>query len=148
MFAIRTQGPTGSAAARELRGGGGSASVSNDMGTLFYGPSIDTEFSSETAIQEVLLSAGTVSNLRVYLTGAPGTGDSYVFTVRRDPAGAAGPSNTGITCTVCVSPWLSIDGCPDALPMISPHGMLAVRISGAQVVTTFSSCLTSTLRST
>jgi hypothetical protein len=71
------------------------------MGTVFFGPSIDTESGSETAIQEVLLSAGTVSNLRAYLIGGtPGSGDSYTFAVRRDPAGAPAPSNTGITCTI------------------------------------------------
>lgn len=94
------QGPTGSAPARELRGGGAGSTVENDMGTAFFGPGIDTRFGSETAIQEVLSSAGTVSNLRIYLTGPAGSGDSYTFTVRRDPAGAAGPSDTGITCTV------------------------------------------------
>jgi hypothetical protein len=94
------QGPTGSAAARELRGGGASSTVENGMTDAFFGPSIDTRFSSETAIQETLQSAGTVSNLRVYLTGSAGSGDSYTFVVRRDPAGAAGPSDTGITCTV------------------------------------------------
>ena len=47
------------------------------------------------------MSAGTVSNLRIYLLGgSPGAGDSYTFTVRRDPAGATGPSNTGITCSI------------------------------------------------
>jgi hypothetical protein len=96
------QGPTGSAAARELRGGGGSSSVDDNMGTLFFGPDIDTEYSSATGIQEVLLSAGTVSNLRVYLLGGgPGSGgDAYTFTVYRDPVGATGPTATGITCTM------------------------------------------------
>jgi hypothetical protein len=70
------------------------------MSTRYFGPSIDTSTTSEGAIQEVLLSAGTVSNLRVYLTGSAGSGDSYTFTVRRDPAGPTGPGNTGITCTV------------------------------------------------
>lgn len=55
---------------------------------------------SEPAIQEVLSAGGKVSNLRIYLTGSPGSGDSYTFTVRRDPAGASPPVNTGITCTV------------------------------------------------
>jgi hypothetical protein len=75
------------------------------MGTRYFGPSIDTESSSEGAIQEVLLSAGTASNLRVYLLGgtAGGGSDSYTFTVRRDPAGPTGPSNTGITCTITAS---------------------------------------------
>jgi hypothetical protein len=72
------------------------------MGTVFLGPDIDTAYGSEAPIQEVLLTAGTVSNLRVYMIGGgPGSaGDSYTFTVRRDPAGAAGPTSTGITCTI------------------------------------------------
>jgi hypothetical protein len=73
--------------------------VNEKMGSRFFGPSIDTFTSSETAIQEVLPSGGTVSNLRVFLTGAPGPGNKYTFTVRRDPAGTTGPSNTGISCT-------------------------------------------------
>jgi hypothetical protein len=57
-------------------------------------------FGTETAIQEMLPSGGKVSNLRIYLGSSPGGSDSYAFTVRRDPAGAAAPVNTGITCTV------------------------------------------------
>ena len=70
------------------------------MGNRFFGPSIDLSIGSEPAIQEVLPSGGKVSNLRVYLTSSPGSPDSYTFTVRRDPAGAAAPVSTGITCTV------------------------------------------------
>ncbi|MFP5389775.1 MAG: hypothetical protein ACLGG5_10825 [Thermoleophilia bacterium] len=43
---------------------------------------------------------GKVSNLRIYLGSSPGASDSYVFTVRRDPAGVAPAVDTGITCTV------------------------------------------------
>ena len=70
------------------------------MGNRFFGPSIDLGVSTETTIQEVLPSGGKVSNFRIFLTSGPGTGDSYVFTVRRDPAGEDPPVNTGITCTV------------------------------------------------
>jgi len=70
------------------------------MGNRFFGPSIDIFSESETAIQEVLTSAGTVSNLRVYLTGAPGPSNKYTFTVRRDPAGSAVPESTGISCSM------------------------------------------------
>ncbi len=73
------------------------------MGNRFFGSSIDLGVSTETTIQEVLPSGGKISNLRIFLTSSPGGGDSYVFTVRRDPAGAAGPVNTGITCTVADS---------------------------------------------
>src|SRR5262249_3046717 len=81
-------------------GGGGSSSVSNEMGNRFFGPSIDTSTTSETSIQEVLPTGGTLSKLRIFLTGDPGTGDSYTFTVPRDPPGVTGPSNTTITCTI------------------------------------------------
>jgi hypothetical protein len=70
------------------------------MGSRFFGPAIDLGASSETTIQEVLLSGGKVSNLRIFLTSSPGGSDSYVFTVRRDPAGAGAPVNTSITCTI------------------------------------------------
>jgi hypothetical protein len=70
------------------------------MGNRFFGPSIDLSTTSESPIQEVLPSGGKVTNLRVFMTSSPGGGDSYVFTVRRDPAGAAAPVNTGITCTI------------------------------------------------
>lgn len=95
-------GATGAAGstAREVRGGGASTQLSNGMGTRYMGPAIDTTSSAETAIQEVLLTSGKVSNLRIFLTSSPGSGDSYTFTVRRDPAGATGPSSTGITCTI------------------------------------------------
>ena len=74
--------------------------MANDT-TRYFGTSFDLSSSTEAPLQEVLFSAGTVSNLRIYLIGgAPGSGDSYTFTVRRDPAGVTGPSNTGITCTV------------------------------------------------
>lgn len=70
------------------------------MGNRFFGPSIDMGVSSETAIQEVLPTGGKISNLRIVLSNDPSKGNSYVFTVRRDPAGAAAPVNTGITCTI------------------------------------------------
>jgi hypothetical protein len=72
------------------------------MGNRFFGPLIDSFTSSEPAIQEVLFTAGKVSNLRIALVGgSPSSGDSYTFTVRRDPAGAKeGPISTGITCKV------------------------------------------------
>jgi hypothetical protein len=38
--------------------------------------------------------------LRIVLSEPPGSGDSYTFTVRRDPAGASPPVSTTITCTV------------------------------------------------
>lgn len=94
------RGPSGTVAARELRGGGASSTVENGMTSAFFGPGIDIRFSSEATIQETMLSAGTVGNLRIYLTGTAGSGDSYTFTVRRDPAGAPGPEDTGIACTV------------------------------------------------
>lgn len=72
------------------------------MKERFFGPSIDSFTASETVIQEVLFTAGKVSNLRIALVGGtPGGGDSYTFTVRRDPAGAKeGPISTGITCKI------------------------------------------------
>ena len=70
------------------------------MGSRFFGPAIDMGYGTEAAIQEVLTSGGKVSNLRIYLSSSPGTGDSYTFVVRRDPAGAAAPVSTGITCTI------------------------------------------------
>jgi hypothetical protein len=56
---------------------------------------------AETVIQEVLFTAGKVSNFRVGLSGgSPSSGDSYTLTVRRDPAGASPPVNTGMTCKI------------------------------------------------
>lgn len=93
------QGPSGGAEG-EIRGGGGDSTVADGMGNRFFGPSIDIFSEAETAIQEVLTSGGTVSNLRVYLTGAPGPGNKYTFTVRRDPAGNAAPESTSISCSM------------------------------------------------
>jgi hypothetical protein len=70
------------------------------MGNRYFGPAIDMFTATETAMQEVMLASGKISNLRIVLSTAPGSGDSYAFTVRRDPAGATPPSSTGITCTV------------------------------------------------
>lgn len=92
------QGPSGEAAKGEIRGGGGDSTVEDGMGNRFFGPSIDFFSSTETAIQEVLPSGGKVSNLRVYLTGAPGPSNKYTFIVRRDPAGSAAVS-TSLSCT-------------------------------------------------
>jgi hypothetical protein len=74
--------------------------VNEKMGSRYFGPSIDMFSGTETAIQEVLPTGGTVSNLRVFLNGVAGPSNKYTFTVRRDPAGAAGPSSTGISCIV------------------------------------------------
>jgi hypothetical protein len=93
------QGPSGDAGEGEIRGGGGDSIVADGMGNRFFGPSIDLFSESETAIQEVLTGGGTVSNLRVYLTGAPGPGNKYTVTVRRDPVTSA-PVSTEISCTM------------------------------------------------
>jgi hypothetical protein len=78
--------------------------VENNMNSRFLGPVIDASTSSETSIQEVLFTAGKISNFRVALVGgSPGTGDSYAFTVRRDPAGAEPAVSTGITCKIADS---------------------------------------------
>jgi hypothetical protein len=68
------------------------------MGSRFFGPSIDLD-ASESAIEQELLTGGTVSNLRVFLTAAPSSGDTYTFTARRDPASGSA-SNTSITCSI------------------------------------------------
>lgn len=94
------KGPTGDAGEGEIRGGGGSSIVEDKMPTRYFGPSIDISSESETAIQEVLTSGGTVSDLRVYLTGTPGPSNKYTFTVRKDPAGGASPESTSLACTV------------------------------------------------
>jgi hypothetical protein len=73
------------------------------MGNRYFGPSADLGLGTETAVQEVLFTGGKVSNFRIFLSGDPGDTDSYTFIVRRDPAGAAAPANTGITCTVSAS---------------------------------------------
>jgi hypothetical protein len=93
------QGPTGNAAVREIRGGGGDSTVEDGMGSRFFGPSIDVFSNTETAIEEVLATGGTVSNLRVYLTGAPGPGNKFTFTVRRDPVASAEVS-TEVSCSM------------------------------------------------
>jgi hypothetical protein len=94
------QGPAGNAAEREIRGGGGDSTVEDGMGNRFFGPSIDMFTSTETAIQEVLPTGGTVSNLRVYLTGVPGPSNKYTFTVRRDSPGSAAPTSTEVSCSM------------------------------------------------
>ncbi len=94
------QGPSGSAAQGEIRGGGGDSTVEDGMSSRFFGPSVDFFSSTETAIQEVLRSDGTVSDLRVYLTGAPGAGNKYTFTVRNDPAGSGAATSTALSCSV------------------------------------------------
>jgi len=93
-------GPVGPSVSREIRGGGGSSLVEDGMGSRFFGPSIDIFTGTETAIQEVLPAGGTVSDLRVYLTGVPGPGNKYTFTVRRDPAGNTAPTSTEISCSM------------------------------------------------
>jgi hypothetical protein len=70
------------------------------MNNRFFGPSTDLGLGTETAVQEVLFTGGKVSNLRIFLSAKPNSSDSYTFTVRRDPAGAAPPVSTAMTCTI------------------------------------------------
>ena len=69
------------------------------MGNRFFGSSIDM-FRHRDGDQEVLPSGGQNQQPPDRADTPPGSGDSYTFTVRRDPAGATRPVSTGITCTV------------------------------------------------
>jgi hypothetical protein len=56
-----------------------------------YYSSVDA---SEAAVDQAMPAAGTISNLRVRLSGAPGAGTSYTFLVRKNGV------DTAVTCTV------------------------------------------------
>jgi hypothetical protein len=60
-----------------------------------FGGSVASGIGSETQVQQIVPVAATLSNFHVRLNGAPGTGDTYTFTVRRN-----GVSSTTVTCSI------------------------------------------------
>jgi hypothetical protein len=86
-------GPTGPAGLLMLAGGTGTANLdtNNTRHIAAGGFSVQT---SAVAVAVPVPYAGTIDNLQVRLSGTPGAGNSYAFTVLRNG------STAGITCTV------------------------------------------------
>lgn len=78
-----------------IGGGGQHMLVANGIGTDYYGPLMDQDpTGTEFEAQQAFPVAGNLSSLNVRLTGSPGDGDWYAFTLRVNGAG------TNQTCTV------------------------------------------------
>ena len=78
-----------------LLGGLTTSSASNSNFTYYLGTYLTSSASpTESSVQQVMPVAGTVSNLAISLGSAPGSGNSWTFTIRKN--GAA----TGVTCKV------------------------------------------------
>jgi hypothetical protein len=74
--------------------GGGAASDLYTSATAYLPMFMNTYSATESEVQQAMPTAGTISNFYVRLTGSPGTGNNYIFTVRKNG------SSTTVTCTV------------------------------------------------
>jgi hypothetical protein len=66
-----------------IGGGGFDTSLQNNF-TRYMGMFSDRSSNTESHVQQVMTIKGTVSNLYVRLDSAPGMGDTYTFTVRKN----------------------------------------------------------------
>jgi hypothetical protein len=89
-------GPAGPSGNTIIGGGTGSDSLSTSGSSYVpaFASNVTTGGGAEALVQQVVPVGATLSNFYVRLSGTPGTGDSYIVTVRRD--GAA----TAVTCTI------------------------------------------------
>jgi len=89
-------GPTGPAgpAATQIIGGGGADSDAQNNNNVFVGLFLDDASTTEAPALQSMAIGGSLDNFNVRLSTAPGTGDSYTFTVRLNEA------NTALSCTI------------------------------------------------
>jgi hypothetical protein len=84
------QGPNGNT----IIGGGTGGSTLSRSGNNYIPLFFSDADSQESAVAQTVPLAATLSNFYVHLSGAPGPGNSYTFTVRRNGG------NTTVTCTI------------------------------------------------
>jgi hypothetical protein len=137
-------GATGATGASISIVGGGGGSSGLDNGETTYGSIFFDDFvGTESQAQQVVPVAGTLDNLNVRLSAAPGgnANDNYTFTVRLNGVNQAALSckiegTTATTCTdtgavaVTAGQLLSISAVPGNTPSAQPNARWTASFDG------------------
>jgi hypothetical protein len=100
--------------------GGGTGPTNLARGAVHFIPAFDSNVDvAESAVDQAMPGAGTISSLYVRLSAAPGAGTSYAFFVRRNGV------DTALTCTVSGTAM----GCSDLVNSVafSAGDLISVR---------------------
>ncbi len=116
----------------------------NSGATRYFGPNgfwgTDYVSATEANIYELVASAGTFSNLKIYLQTAPGSGKSWTFTVRKNGVDTAltlsiadtatSGTDTTHSFTVAAGDKISIKAVPSGTPEVNTTVGCVMRYTG------------------